>query len=188
MKWQKKQFLKFGVSTLVFLGVFLISLLFYKEIAYVPPVVEIDQEIDIFKPSLDHYYIKYSEKKYLNANPRFDESGVPVIKMSDGQSPSVQASAPDRQVGSVVERRCPPWPGRRRHGCCPKPHRRSRAGFLLIFPELARRRRPSALLPSSGRTPWQSIWSIQAIFRNSSSADNAPGPCVRSHGEIGRRW
>lgn len=56
-----------------------ISFILYKEIRYMPVPYEVNQKIDLFTPLLGHYYIDFSERKYLVESKKyiFDRNGIP---------------------------------------------------------------------------------------------------------------
>jgi len=66
-----------------FLFVILItSLTLYKEIKYIPSPIELNQEIHLQKPFLDHYYIDLSKRKYLGREIHLDTDGVPLYQIN----------------------------------------------------------------------------------------------------------
>lgn len=80
-----KYFTVWTLSIGLIITISISTIIIYKEISNVEStiVIKVNSDIDLFKPILGHYYIDYSERKYLKKETYvFDKKDIPIYKIN----------------------------------------------------------------------------------------------------------
>ena len=84
VKKKNRKLPKLIATLIVIMSISALFLIVYNETKYAPQPVELNNEITLYGPSLDYYYIDFSKSKYLDDAQyhTFDKGGIPLFEIN----------------------------------------------------------------------------------------------------------